>query len=106
MTGRGQNKPPAFFFREKRFSVSDLYFFYGKAMMDSERTQPYATIVSVVGGFVSGTLLTGLVYASRYIVKLKAARMRLIKTRHIIAEQVVRQAISRENICGCLWRWA
>lgn len=49
-------------------------------MMDSERTQPYAMIVSVVGGFVSGTLLTGLVYASRYIVKLKAARMRLIKT--------------------------
>lgn len=45
-----------------------------------ERTQPYATIVSTTWGFVSGTLLTGLVYASRYIVKLKAARMRLIKT--------------------------
>ncbi len=44
-----------------------------------ERTQPYATIVSTTAGFVTGTLLTGLLYASRYIVKLKAARMRLAK---------------------------
>lgn len=44
-----------------------------------ERTQPYATIVSITCGFVSGTLLTGLAYASRYIVKLKASRTRLIK---------------------------
>lgn len=49
-------------------------------MLGLERTQPYATIVSIACGFVSGTLLTGLVYASRYIVKLKAARTRLIKT--------------------------
>lgn len=45
-----------------------------------ERTQPYATIVSIVVGFVLGTLFTGLVYASRYITKLKASRMRLMKT--------------------------
>lgn len=45
-----------------------------------ERTQPYATIVSVTNGFVVGTLLTGLLYASRYIAKLKASRMRLKKT--------------------------
>lgn len=44
-----------------------------------ERTQPYASIVSVTCGFVMGTLLTGLLYASRYIVKIKAARMRLVK---------------------------
>lgn len=44
-----------------------------------ERTQPYATIVSTTAGFVTGTLLTGLLYASRYIVKLKATRMRLAK---------------------------
>ncbi|MCI9143756.1 MAG: helix-turn-helix transcriptional regulator [Lachnospiraceae bacterium] len=45
-----------------------------------ERTQPYASVVNLACGFVSGTLFTGLVYASRYVVKLKAARMRLIKT--------------------------
>lgn len=45
-----------------------------------ERTQPYATIVSIVVGFVLGTLFTGLVYASCYITKLKASRMRLMKT--------------------------
>lgn len=42
-----------------------------------ERTQPYETIVTTVGGFVMGTLMTGLLYASRYIAKLKAAKMRL-----------------------------
>lgn len=45
-----------------------------------ERTQPYATIVSTVVGFVLGTLWTGLLYASRYIAKLKTSRMRLMKT--------------------------
>lgn len=44
-----------------------------------ERIQPYASIVNIVGGFVTGTLLTGLLYASRYIAKIKAARMRLAK---------------------------
>lgn len=50
-----------------------------------ERTQPYETVVSTVFGFVSGTLVTGLLYASRYIVKLKASRMRLKKTAEIKA---------------------
>lgn len=45
-----------------------------------ERTQPFASIVTVSGGFVSGTLLTGFVYASRTITKLKASRTRLIKS--------------------------
>ncbi len=44
-----------------------------------ERTQPYETIVSVALGFVVGTLITGLLYASRYIAKIKAAKMRLAK---------------------------
>ncbi len=44
-----------------------------------ERTQPYATIVSIALGFVAGTLLTGLLYASRYIAKIKAAKMRLAR---------------------------
>lgn len=49
-------------------------------LMGLERTQPFATIVTVSGGFVSGTLVTGLVYASRTITKLKASRTRLIKS--------------------------
>lgn len=39
--------------------------------------QPYESILNCVLGFVCGTLITGLLYASRYIVKLKAAKMRL-----------------------------
>lgn len=42
-----------------------------------ERTQPYETIVSTTLGFVLGTLLTGLLYASRYITKIRAAKIRL-----------------------------
>lgn len=45
-----------------------------------ERTQPFASIVTVSGGFVSGTLVTGFVYASRTITKLKASRTRLMKS--------------------------
>lgn len=48
-------------------------------ILSLERTQPYATIVSITCGFVSGTLLTGLAYASRYIVKLRVSRTRLIE---------------------------
>lgn len=44
-----------------------------------ERTQPYATIVSNIMGFVLGTLLLGLFYSSRYIVKIRAARTRLLQ---------------------------
>lgn len=45
-----------------------------------ERIQPYASFVNVARGFVAGALLTGLLYASRYITKLKASRTRLIKS--------------------------
>lgn len=44
-----------------------------------ERTQPYATIVSLAWGYAGGALLTGLLYASRYIAKLKESRTRLKK---------------------------
>lgn len=39
--------------------------------------EPYETIISIALGFVVGTLLTGFLYASRYIAKLKEAKMRL-----------------------------
>lgn len=41
--------------------------------------EPYVSIVHPIWGFVSGTLFTGLAYASRYIVKLKEARARLLR---------------------------
>ncbi len=40
--------------------------------------EPYETIISIALGFVVGTLITGFLYASRYIAKLKAAKMRLL----------------------------
>lgn len=44
-------------------------------------TEPYNTIAL---GFVLGTLLTGFLYASRYIVKLKEAKVRLAKSLRIL----------------------
>lgn len=41
--------------------------------------QPYEAVVNVALGFVLGTLLTGLLYASRYMSKVKAYKMRLLK---------------------------
>lgn len=41
--------------------------------------QPYESIVNIALGFVLGTLLTGLLYSSRYIVKIRAAKIRLLK---------------------------
>lgn len=37
----------------------------------------YASIVNIIWGYVGGTLLTGLMYASRYIAKLRESRTRL-----------------------------
>lgn len=47
--------------------------------LDLERTQPYASIMNAVLGFILGTLLTGLLYASRYMSKAKAYKVRLLK---------------------------
>ncbi len=40
--------------------------------------EPFESIVSAVLGFIWGTLITGLLYSSRYIVKLKNAKIRLL----------------------------
>lgn len=48
-------------------------------LMGLSAVEPYETVVNIALGFVVGTLLTGLLYASRYIVKLKEAKMRLTK---------------------------
>lgn len=41
--------------------------------------QPYESIVNAALGFILGTLLTGLLYASRYMSKAKAYKVRLLK---------------------------
>lgn len=43
------------------------------------QTQPYEAIVNMALGFVIGTLLTGFLYTSRYMYKIKAYKMRLFK---------------------------
>lgn len=48
-------------------------------ILDLERTQPYASIMNAALGFILGTLLTGLLYASRYMSKAKAYKARLLK---------------------------
>lgn len=40
-------------------------------------TEPYRSILRPVFGFVAGTLITGLLYASHYIARIKKAKMRL-----------------------------
>jgi len=40
--------------------------------------EPYETFISIALGFVVGTLLTGLLYASHYMAKIRAAKMRLV----------------------------
>ncbi len=47
--------------------------------LNLERTQPYVGIMEAVLGFILGTLLTGLLYASRYISKVRAYKARLLK---------------------------
>ena len=47
-------------------------------MLGLSGKEPYEAIVNVVLGFVLGTLLTGLLYSSRYIVKIRDAKMRLV----------------------------
>lgn len=39
--------------------------------------QPYEAIVNIALGFASGILLTGFLYSSRYILKIRAFKMRL-----------------------------
>lgn len=60
-------------------AIVGMVIYAGVDMMGLAYVQPYEAIVNAALGFVMGTLLTGLLYASRYIVKAKAAKMRLAK---------------------------
>lgn len=54
--------------------------YMGIDLLGLSGTEPYETIVSITLGFVWGTLITGFLYSSRYIGKLKNARDRLLKS--------------------------
>ena len=48
-------------------------------MLGLSEVQPYTSIINVILGFVTGDLLTGVLYSSRYITKIKAMKRRLFK---------------------------
>lgn len=48
-------------------------------LMGLSLVQPYESIITVALGFVTGTLLTGVLYTSRYGAKIRAAKVRLLK---------------------------
>lgn len=56
-------------------------------MADLARIQPYEWIGNFALGFVTGTLLIGALYSSRYMVKLRAAKMRLVSKIRKIKEK-------------------
>ncbi len=60
-------------------AIAGMIVYIGIDLLGLSGTEPYQTIISIALGFVLGTLITGLLYASRYIAKLKEARERLIK---------------------------
>lgn len=51
-------------------------------VLELSSVQPYEAILNAAQGFVMGTLITGALYSSRYIVKIKAAKQRLLKKMH------------------------
>lgn len=60
-------------------AITGMVVYMGIDLMGLSEIEPYNTIVSISLGFVVGTLITGLLYASRYIAKIKEAEVRLAK---------------------------
>ncbi len=56
-----------------------MVIYAGIDLLGLSEVEPYETIVSCALGFVMGTLLVGVLYASRYLDKIRAAKMRLLK---------------------------
>lgn len=48
-------------------------------MLGLSWVQPYESIVNVALGFAAGTLLTGFLYSSRYITKIKSVKARILR---------------------------
>lgn len=72
-------------FFSKRMCVMFLIALIGMAvyvgidLLGLSGAEPYESIISMVLGFVTGTLIMGLLYASRYIAKLREAKIRLLR---------------------------
>lgn len=60
-------------------ALAGMVIYAGIDLLGFSGTEPYETIISIALGFVVGTLLTGFLYASRYIAKLKEAKVRLAR---------------------------
>ena len=60
-------------------AIVGMAVYIGIDLMRLSEVEPYNTIVDVSLGFVLGALITGLLYASRYIAKIKEAKVRLMK---------------------------
>ncbi len=60
-------------------AIIGMVIYAGIDILGLTEVQPYESIVNVVLGFILGILLTGLLYASRYISKAKACKARLLK---------------------------
>ncbi len=60
-------------------AIIGMVVYIGIDLMRLSEIEPYNTIVSISLGFALGALIIGLLYASRYIVKIKEARVRLTK---------------------------
>lgn len=63
-------------------AIIGMFVYMGIDLLGLSEIQPYESIVNTVLGFVWGTLITGFLYSSRYIVKLKKARERFIRPRN------------------------
>ena len=60
-------------------AIIGMVVYIGIDLMRLSEIEPYHTIVNISLGFVLGALITGLLYASRYIAKIKEAKVRLTK---------------------------
>lgn len=60
-------------------AIIGMMIYEGIDILGLAEKQPYEAIINSAFGFVLGTLLTGLLYASRYMSKVKAYKARLLK---------------------------
>lgn len=60
-------------------AIVGMVIYMGIDLLGLSGIEPYETIISIALGFVIGTLLTGFLYASRYIAKIKDAKARLAR---------------------------
>lgn len=60
-------------------AIVGMVVYVGIDVLGLSAMEPYETIISIVLGFVIATLLIGFLYASRYIAKIKVAKVRLAR---------------------------